>query len=66
MVKTADDNESGEQFMRLVDEELLMPRRDTVSCCYFTALCRVFILWYEYPTRPLSIHMYKGNMRMGI
>jgi hypothetical protein len=24
MVKTADDNENGEQFMRRVDEELLM------------------------------------------
>jgi hypothetical protein len=67
MVKTADDNESGEQFMRMVDEELLMWRRDTVSYYYFsTALYRVFILWYEYPTRLLSIHMYKGNVRMGI
>jgi hypothetical protein len=64
MVKTADDNESGEQFMR----------RGTVKCgegilslvFFSTALYRVFILWYEYPTRPLSIHMYKGNMRMGI
>jgi hypothetical protein len=45
MVKTADDNENGEQFMRRVDEELLMQRRvdeellmrrrDTVSCYYF-------------------------------
>jgi hypothetical protein len=35
MVKTADDNENGEQFMRRVDEELLMRRRDTVSCYYF-------------------------------
>jgi hypothetical protein len=34
MVKTADDNENGEQFMRRVDEELLMQRRDTVSCYY--------------------------------
>jgi hypothetical protein len=34
MVKTADD-ENGEQFMRMVDEELLMWRRDTVSCCYY-------------------------------
>jgi hypothetical protein len=67
MVKTADDNENGEWFMRRVDEELLMWRRDTVSCYYFsTALYRVFILWYEYPTRPLLILMYKGNMRMGI
>jgi hypothetical protein len=30
------------------------------------ALYRVFILRYEYPTRPLSIRMYKGNVRMGI
>jgi hypothetical protein len=50
----------------LWDEELLMQRRDTVSCFFSTALYRVFILWYEYPTRPLSICMYKGNMRMGI
>jgi hypothetical protein len=35
MVKTADDNENGEQFMRRVDKELLMRRRDTVSCYYF-------------------------------
>jgi hypothetical protein len=35
MVKTADDNENREQFMRRVDEELLMWRRDTVSCYYF-------------------------------
>jgi hypothetical protein len=35
MVKTADDNESGERFMRMVDEEPLMQRRDTVSCYYF-------------------------------
>jgi hypothetical protein len=50
----------------LWDEELLMRRRDTVSCYFSMALYRVFILQYEYPTRPLSIHMYKGNMRMGI
>jgi hypothetical protein len=31
-----------------------------------TALYRVFILWYEYPTRLLSIRMYKGNVRMAI
>jgi hypothetical protein len=35
MVKTADDNENGERFMRRVDEELLMWRRDTVSFYYF-------------------------------
>jgi hypothetical protein len=35
MVKTADDNENGERFMRMVDKELLMWRRDTVSCCYY-------------------------------
>jgi hypothetical protein len=35
MVKTADDNENREWFMRRVDEELLMWRRDTVSCSYF-------------------------------
>jgi hypothetical protein len=35
MVKTADDNDNGEQFMRRVDEELLMWRRDTVSCFSF-------------------------------
>jgi hypothetical protein len=66
MVKTADDNENGERLMRRVHEELLMRRRDTVSCIISTALYRVFILWYEYPMRPLSIHMYKGNVRMGI
>jgi hypothetical protein len=35
MVKIADDNENGEWFMRRVDEELLMRRRDTVFCYYF-------------------------------
>jgi hypothetical protein len=35
MVKTADDNESRERFMIMVDKELLMRRRDTVSCYYF-------------------------------
>jgi hypothetical protein len=35
MVKMADDNESGERFMRMVDEELLMQRRDTVSFYYY-------------------------------
>jgi hypothetical protein len=35
MVKTADDNKNGEWFMRRVDKELLMRRRDTVSCYYF-------------------------------
>jgi hypothetical protein len=35
MVKMADDNENGEWLMRRVDEELLMQRRDTVSCCCF-------------------------------
>jgi hypothetical protein len=35
MVKTANDNENGEQFMRRVDKELLMWRRDTVSCYHF-------------------------------
>jgi hypothetical protein len=33
---------------------------------FSTALYRVFILWYEYPTRLFSICMYKGNVRMGI
>jgi hypothetical protein len=33
-MKTADDNENGE-CMRRVGEELLMQRRDTVSCYYF-------------------------------
>jgi hypothetical protein len=35
MVKTVDNNENGEWFMRMVDEELLMWRRDTVSCYYY-------------------------------
>jgi hypothetical protein len=35
MVEMADGNENGEWLMRRVDEELLMQRRDTVSCFYF-------------------------------
>jgi hypothetical protein len=27
---------------------------------------RVFILCYEYPTSPFSLHIYKGNEKMGI
>jgi hypothetical protein len=27
---------------------------------------RVFILRYEYPTSPFSLHIYKGNEKMGI
>jgi hypothetical protein len=27
---------------------------------------RVFILRYEYPTSPFSLHIHKGNERMGI
>jgi hypothetical protein len=45
MVKTADDNESGEQFMRMVDEELLMRRRDTVSCLLFLRLFTGFLYY---------------------
>jgi hypothetical protein len=43
MVKTAD--ESGEQFMRMVDEELLMRRRDTVSCYLFLWLFTGFLYY---------------------
>jgi hypothetical protein len=45
MVKTADDNENGERFMRRVDEELLMWRRDTVSCCFFLQLFTGFLYY---------------------
>jgi hypothetical protein len=44
MVKTADDNENGEWFMRRVDEELLMWRRDTVSCYYFYSSLQGFYI----------------------
>jgi hypothetical protein len=27
---------------------------------------RVFILHYEYPMSPFSLHIYKGNERIGI
>jgi hypothetical protein len=34
---------------------------------FFTTTCyRVFILRYEYPTSPFSLHIYKGNEKMGI
>jgi hypothetical protein len=31
-----------------------------------TTRYRVFILRYEYPMSPFSLHIYKGNERMGI
>jgi hypothetical protein len=37
-VKTADDNKNGERFMRRVDEELLMRRRDTVVIIFYGSL----------------------------
>jgi hypothetical protein len=49
MVKTADDNESGERFMRIVDEELLMQRRDTVSCYYFYGSLQGFYTMVQVP-----------------
>jgi hypothetical protein len=33
---------------------------------FTTTRYRVFILCYEYPTSPFSLHIYKGNERMGI
>jgi hypothetical protein len=33
---------------------------------FTTTHYRVFILHYEYPTSPFSLHIYKGNERMGI
>jgi hypothetical protein len=45
MVKTVDDNENGEWFMRMVDEELLMRKRDTVSCCSFLWLFTGFLYY---------------------
>jgi hypothetical protein len=45
MMKTADDNESGKRFMRIVDEELLMQRRDTVSCYLFLWLFTGFLYY---------------------
>jgi hypothetical protein len=39
----------------------------TVSVVFFTRTqYRVFILWYEDPMRPFSLHIYTGNERMGI
>jgi hypothetical protein len=39
----------------------------TVSGFLFTTTrYRVFILCYEYPTSPFSLHIYKGNEKMGI
>jgi hypothetical protein len=43
--------------------------RGTVSVFLFfftRTWYRVFILWYEYPMRPFSLCIYKGNERMGI
>jgi hypothetical protein len=42
--------------------------RGTVSVFLFFTRTqyRDFILWYEYPMRPFSLHIYKGNERMGI
>jgi hypothetical protein len=60
MVKTADDNESRERLMR---RGTVNAEKGYCPCSFSTALYRVFILWYEYPMRPLSICMYKGNMR---
>jgi hypothetical protein len=42
--------------------------RGTVAGFLFFTRTRygVFILWYEYPTRLFSLHIYKGNERMGI
>jgi hypothetical protein len=33
---------------------------------FTTTRYRVFILCYEYPMGPFSLHIYKGNERMGI
>jgi hypothetical protein len=33
---------------------------------FSTTHYRVFILRYEYPMSPFSLHIYKGNERMGI
>jgi hypothetical protein len=33
---------------------------------FFRTQYRISILWYKYPMRPFSLHIYKGNERMGI
>jgi hypothetical protein len=38
-----------------------------LSLVFSTMTCyRVFILCYEYPMSPFSLHIYKGNEKMGI
>jgi hypothetical protein len=67
MVKTADDNETGERFYENGRQGTVNAEKGYCLLLFFPmALYRVFILWYEYPTRPLLICMYKGNVRMGI
>jgi hypothetical protein len=42
--------------------------RETISVVLFFTRTqyRILILWYEYPMRLFSLHIYKGNERMGI
>jgi hypothetical protein len=75
-VREAADNGNGWlrerclMMMELEQKQLLNVSdiRGTVSGFLFFTMTqyRVFILCYEYPTSPFSLHIYKGNERMGI
>jgi hypothetical protein len=57
-------------MMELEQKRLLnvSDMRGTVSGFLFFTMTqyRVFILHYEYPMRPFSLHIYKRNKKMGI
>jgi hypothetical protein len=66
-----------EQMRRMDGEETMLAalelgtevtdEENYLSCSLFTRTqYRVFILWYEYPTRLFSLHIYKENERMAI
>jgi hypothetical protein len=41
--------------------------KGTISVLFSTRTWyRVLILWYKYPTRLFSLHIYKGNETMGM
>jgi hypothetical protein len=70
MVKTADNDENGEQWRWWMMNSFVANGYwclFLVLCCLFTrTLYRVFILWCEYPMRLLPFRVYKGNEKMGM
>jgi hypothetical protein len=61
-MKTADGNENGEWLMRRVDEELLMRRRDTVSCYLFLWLFTGFLYYGMSTLRDCSRYVCTKGM----